>query len=75
MLSSSTYFISSLIRYDGVFYHNDKKIKILDEELPGEIVETDIRHLNEAFVDGVREMCEDLYRQLVEAPNSFAIEH
>jgi hypothetical protein len=71
IVSSSTYFVSSLIRYDGVIFRNGEKVKILDEEVISEVVETDIRRWNEAFVDGVREMGEDLYRQLVEEQESF----
>lgn len=71
VVSNSTYFVSSLIRYDGMIYHQGKKIKILDDEVLGEQVETDIRQWNEAFVDGVRELCEDLYRQLAEAHSTY----
>lgn len=75
VISNSTYFVSSLIRYDGILYHKGKRIKILDEEVLSEKVETDIRRWNEAFVDGVREMCEDLYRQLVETRATYTSQH
>jgi len=71
VVSSSTYFISSMIRYDGILYRNGEKVKIMDEEVIGERVETNIRYWNEAFVDGVREMCEDLYQQMAEEQKSF----
>ena len=71
VVSSSTYFVSSLIRYDGVIYRNGEKVKVLDEEVISAKVETNIRRWNEAFVDGVREMSEDIYRQLVEEQKAF----
>lgn len=71
VVSSNTYFLSSLIRYDGVIYRDGEKVKVLDEEVISEKVETNIRRWNEAFVDGVREMSEDIYRQLVEEQKAF----
>lgn len=70
MISGSTYFVSSLIRYDGVIYHNGEKVKIIDEKVVGEKSETKVRRWNEAFVDGIKEMSEDLYRHLVEYKNN-----
>ena len=62
-------FLSSLIRYDGMIYRDGKKSAVLDEEVIGERVETNVRQWNKAFEDGIREMCEDLYRHLAQTEN------
>jgi hypothetical protein len=64
--SSSTFYLSSLIRYDGLILRNGRKMKIIDDEAVSEKVVTRMHWWHEAFVDGVREMCEQLYRSMAE---------
>ncbi len=70
-VNTNTYYLSSLIRYDGALYRNGKKVSILDEEVVGEKIVNDKRQWNEAFKDGVKEMCEDLYKSLAEDQETF----
>lgn len=69
--NDNTYYLSSLIRYDGVLYRDGEKVMVLDEEVWGEKVVNAKRDWHEAFKDGIREMCEDLYRALAEDQKAF----
>lgn len=70
-INASTYYLSSLFRYDGILYRNGEKVRVLDDEIVSEKVVANIRQWDEAFKDGVREMCEQLYKVLAEDQKAF----
>lgn len=70
-VNGSTFYLSSLFRYDGILYRNEEKVRILDDEVVSEKVVVHVHRWNEAFKDGVREMCEQLYKVLAEEQEAF----
>ena len=67
VVSSTSYEVASLIRYDGVVYQNGKKTSVIDNEVESEKTASIKRKWGDTFKDAVREMCEDLYKTLVSA--------
>lgn len=70
-VNGSIFYLSSLIRYDGVLYRGGEKVRVLDDEVVSEKVVADVRQWDEAFRDGVREICEQLYKTLAEDQEAF----
>ncbi|MEM9833766.1 MAG: hypothetical protein AAF944_24260 [Bacteroidota bacterium] len=58
--------VISIIRYDGIIYHDGQKKLALDELVESETAAIIRRDLPEVFQDGVRELCEDVYQKVTQ---------
>lgn len=58
--------VISIIRYDGIIYHDGKKKLALDETVASEIAAIIRRDLPEVFQDSIRELCEDIYQRVTQ---------
>ncbi len=57
--------VAGQIRYDAAIFKNGRKIALLDNTVVGEETAIERREMPEAFRDGVRELCEDLYKEML----------
>ncbi|MEO0331978.1 MAG: hypothetical protein AAF223_09870, partial [Bacteroidota bacterium] len=58
--------VISIIRYDGIIYHDGKKKLALDEIVESENAAIIRRDLPEVFQDAIRELCEDVYQRVTQ---------
>lgn len=65
VVSSTSYEVATLVRYDGVLYQHGEKRLVIDNEVASEKTTFSRRQGPEVFKDAMREMCEDLYKTLV----------
>ena len=65
VVSSTSARVAAQIRYDGAIYKNGEKIAILDDEVVGEKSTDAKKRMPDTFRDGVRELCENLYKDLL----------
>ena len=72
--SSTQTEVGSLIRYDGVVYKNGEKWFVLNDFVNSEQTTLRRKRQPEVFQDGVRELCEDLYRKIVHPDTKAAIQ-
>ncbi|WKN31876.1 hypothetical protein PZB74_00695 [Porifericola rhodea] len=70
--TSTTFYLSSLFRYDGIVLRHGEKWLTLDAEVLGEKVVSDKDEWHLAFEDGIREMCEHLYKTLAEGQRALS---
>lgn len=65
--SSWTYIeYGGLVRYDGMVYRDGEKWLVLDDTVFGEQTAVRTRYGPTVFQDAIREMCEDVYRKLMQ---------
>ena len=57
--------VASQIRYDAAIFKNGNKIALLDNTVIGEKTANTKKEMPEAFRDGIRELCEDLYKEML----------
>ncbi|MFP4091301.1 MAG: hypothetical protein ACLFT3_13415 [Cyclobacteriaceae bacterium] len=59
-------FNKSLIRYEGIVYHNGKKVKVIDDEALSEDIAFSAHDREEVFKDSISQMCKQLYVSMIE---------
>lgn len=61
-IAFSDYEVASIVRYDGIVYKSGKRWFPLDQIVRSEQTTFQRGELPEVFRDGIRELCEDIYR-------------
>ncbi len=59
--------VAALFRYDGIIYKNGRKTLVLDNEVFSEKSTLKKSEMPDVFRDGMKMMCEDLYKEVVKA--------
>lgn len=62
---TSTSFVAAQIRYEAAIFESGKKVALLDNTVVGEKTAMIKGEMPDAFRDGVRELCEDLYKEML----------
>lgn len=61
-VSYTDFEVASVVRYDGIVYKNGQRWFPLDQIVISELTTFRRKELPEVFRDGIRELCEDIYR-------------